>query len=227
MTFTPIRQYRDKMRNTLAPKQTQYKYYSRLRALAITALICTAAVALIIIVESALPGNTSNKQSTFVSDKIQSIISGAHAPVDSAKFNLFIRKFLGHFMIFAALGAGLSACSFLLIKPRAIYPLTSAACATITAFLSEALQLPVFNTGRVASLTDVQIDITGAICGILFFSLLLCAYILIKRMASQKKYRLLKAVFVNAHAKTLFGRCGKIIATETCQYKRSYPQKTI
>lgn len=208
------------MNKTKASKPIQYKYFDHLRALAITALICTAIVALIIIVESLLPGNTSNKQSSFVSDKIQSIISGAHAPANSAKFNLFIRKFIGHFMLFGVLGTGLTACSFLFIRPRCIYPLIAAVGATVMAFLSEALQMPAFNTGRVASLTDVQIDIAGAMCGIAFASALLWLYVLIKRAAKPANFLILKTVFHCVYSKTVFSKIGDIIAAELTEYKR-------
>lgn len=230
------------MKKSLSPSQQKSRYFSFLRALALTALICTVLLAVFILIESVLPGETSSKQSASVGDIIQDIVggntdggSGGNGGNNTQKnenvyckilaffgitvspkvsYQLFIRK-LAHFLLFAVLGTGLTATTFLLIKPRGLCPAVSFFAGLFVALLSEALQLPIFTTGRVCSLQDIGVDLFGLAIGMLFAVIVLSVYLIIKKLADKDGYALLKSTFKNTHARTILNKAGKTIAVHS------------
>lgn len=201
------------------------RYFKIVRALALTALVCTVLLALFILIESLLPADASGAQSGFIGDTIQSIIGKGDEELDGAvpifgSFAQFIRKALGHFLLFGVLGVGLTACSFLLIKPRAIYPLVSLIIGFLIATLSEIFQLPIFTYGRAASWADVGIDTLGVACGIAFASVVLWLYVLIKRLANKEEYAILKSVFRSTYFPTIMKKGGTAMAVYDDEYAR-------
>lgn len=108
-----------------------------------------------------------------------------------SNFGLFVRKMIGHFGLFMVLGFGLAATFFLFIRIRYIYPLPALVLGFGSAVLSEVLQLPIFAEGRFASWTDVFIDTMGVLAGVIFFTVVILIYLLIRRKT--KSYPIFKA----------------------------------
>ncbi|MDE6302774.1 MAG: VanZ family protein [Clostridia bacterium] len=201
------------------------RYFRIVRALALTALVCTILLTLLIFIESLLPAGASGAQSGFIGNAIQSIIGKGDEELDGAvpifgSFAQFIRKAFGHFLLFAVLGVGLATCAFLMIKPRAIYPLVSLIIGFLIATLSEIFQLPIFTYGRAASWADVGIDTLGVACGVAFASVVLWLYVLIKRLANKEEYALLKSVFRSAYFPTIMKKGGTAMAVYDDEYIR-------
>lgn len=216
------------MKQKFSVENTKLRYFNALRALALTALICTVALTLFILIQSVLPNKVSGAQSDFISGTIQSAIGKGEDNLNASvpffgSYRLFMRKLIGHFLVFAVLGAGLSASSFLLIKPRAAYPVIGILLGFIIAVLSETLQLPIFTSGRVASWSDVGIDMLGLLCGIAFVSLVLLVYVLIKRKVDKSGYSALKETFKATYICTEFRKHSKILISSSEEYKKSAP----
>ncbi len=94
---------------------------------------------------------------------------------------MFVRKVIGHFGLFVVLGIGLATSLFMLLKPRWLYAIIAPVLGLLSAMLSEALQLPAITTGRYASWTDVAIDFTGSLVGIVLVTAVALIYIAIRK----------------------------------------------
>jgi len=135
-------------------------------------------------------------------------------------FKLFVRKIIGHFLLFTVLGFGFAGCYFLLLKRKWLFPLHSAATSFIIAVISEALQLPIFTEGRVATWTDVVVDTVGAVLGIIIAAAVIILYLLINRAASPKNYKTTLELFKQIRIGKLYKPEGRILAEYDCEYKR-------
>lgn len=138
------------------------------------------ALTLLILAESLLPGDVSAAQSGSVSGAIGNLpgidkdeIAGGteeelgdqYGEAFAVNFNYIIRKILGHFILFAALGV-FAALTFYMFRGASAHnlwavPLTGLGIAA----LSEIFQLPFFTSGRVANIDDVILDFIGYATG--------------------------------------------------------------
>ncbi len=134
-------------------------------------------------------------------------------------FKAFVRKFIGHFLLFAILGFGLSSCAILLMKKgKYLFPVISLTVGFILAGISEALQLPIFTTGRVASWTDILIDVIGVICGTAAVAIIVLLYALIKKKADKGGYALAKEALSKTHFKSVFTKSGALASASEDEY---------
>lgn len=202
--------------DTLRKSNEQFR---RLRTLAIAALICTLALTLFMWIESLLPFEASLQHSINVSAGIKDafdIPSEANPrPYGSyGSFYLFIRKFIGHYLLFSLLGFGLSVTFFLLLKPRWLAPVLSLAAGFLTAGISELLQLPIFTDGRHSNWSDVGLDMTGIVTGIAFAAVVISITCLIWEKAKPESFARLKSAFSELTYKTAFKKTPKARASE-------------
>ncbi len=125
-------------------------------------------------------------------------------------FQLFVRKLIGHFGLFAVIGFGLAFSFFMLTKPRKLYAPLTLATGALAALLSETLQLPVFTTGRVFAWKDVIVDTLGVILGLIVASLCFLIYHLIRRRTKTAEEA--KMAFAKLTIKTAFTPHAKLDA---------------
>ncbi len=135
-------------------------------------------------------------------------------------FQLFVRKIIGHFLLFTVLGFGLAGCYFLLLKRKWLFPLYGAVSSFIIAVISEVLQLPIFTEGRVATWTDVVVDTVGAVLGIIIAAAVIGLYLLITRAVSRDKYKTTLELFKQIRIGKLYKPEGRILAEYDCEYRR-------
>lgn len=101
-----------------------------------------------------------------------------------ANFGMFVRKIIGHFLLFAALGLGWSTIFMLGLKKKWLGLVLALVLSLGLAITSECLQLPAVTTGRYASWTDVGIDFVGSLLGICVTLLAFLIYRLLQRFSS-------------------------------------------
>lgn len=117
-------------------------------------------------------------------------------------FGSFIRKALGHFMLFVVIGFGLAASFFFLIKPRLASLPATLVSGFIFSLFSETLQLPVFTTGRMFAWPDVIVDFCGSLVG-MAAAYIVIAIVLLSFRLSKRRSRLFTALSAIS-AKTIF-----------------------
>lgn len=113
-------------------------------------------------------GNESSRASSLFVDYIIKALNLSDAQETVSKVTLIIRK-LAHFTIFAALGMSLGGVSYNLFTKRRF--LCAASAGLLVAVLDESHQI--FVSGRTASVKDVLIDFSGALCGAAFMFLII------------------------------------------------------
>lgn len=221
------------MKKSLTAIQLKYRYFNCLKALAWTAIVCTAVLAIFILIESWMPGKQSSKQSDAVSNTLMSItgkptdtdysqvLSAFGIEVTGPKsYKLFMRKLIGHYLLFAVMGAGLGASCYFTSKHRYLYALYALALGVALAAVSEILQLPVFTTGRTFTWEDIGIDTLGVLTGIAFVSLVILAVTLILKYACKDKYPLIKQTFKVSTSHSFISRVGKVSVAHDDEYIR-------
>ena len=217
------------MKKSLTATQRKRIYFTRLRALAIAALVCSVVLAIAILVECWLPGKASAGQSDKVSAALRpsaasypdytGVLSAFGINVSvKASYKIFVRKFFGHFLPFTVLGFGFAFTFFLTVKPRFLYAMSSMLASAVVAALSEMLQLPIFTTGRAFSPADIGVDCFGAACGIAVASLVILVYAAIKKAVDKEDYTLLKQTLKDAPS--IFTSTAKIAAAYDDSYKK-------
>lgn len=128
-------------------------------------LILVIILNLIIWINSLLPGSVSSSQSGFVANFIYPIFKGFF---NYETFSLLVRK-AAHFMEFLLLGL---VTTFLYHKKQfKVYYLIAFMHTLIVAVIDEAIQL--FVPGRAGLITDLLIDLSGALVGILIALLII------------------------------------------------------
>ncbi len=115
-------------------------------------------------------------------------------------FGQFVRKVIGHFLLFTVLGIGFYCVYVFLIKRRWLAIPLSIITGFLLACSSEALQLTA--DGRHASWTDVFVDFFGFSSGFLLTILIFGIIILITKLT--KKYKIVKYCFDLLSYKTIF-----------------------
>ena len=128
--------------------------------------------ALVILIESGMDAASSGSQSDAVSDPIYDAVGGeAGTGMSFAEFAAFIRKFLGHFSLFALTAIPLMIAITLIDQSftrRALGTLGALVGGFTLAALSEFIQL--LTPGRGPAWRDVGIDFAGfALVVVLFF----------------------------------------------------------
>ena len=132
----------------------------------------SVSLSLFLIINGAIPGETSAAESNGISAIIANVINAIKSDtITDANFNGFaqvIRKLLGHFLAFLVDGVFVSlACYFFLIKTnwyKFYYPIViSLGTGLIVASISELLQ--VFTNERYGSFVDIGIDMGGFVIG--------------------------------------------------------------
>ncbi len=119
-------------------------------------------------------------------------------------FATFVRKAIGHFLLFFILGGGLFATSFLIIKPRFVSGLISPIIVFIFALSTEAIQK--ITPGRFFTWSDVVIDTVGGLCGIIVAVSIILISALIWKVVNKKSYDQISKDFKLLSAKTIFRR---------------------
>lgn len=115
-------------------------------------------------------------------------------------FGQFVRKVIGHFLLFTVLGIGFYCVYLFLIKKRWLAIPLSIITGFILACTSEALQLTA--DGRFASWTDVFVDFFGFFGGVIVTLIIFALVFLITKLT--KKYETIKYCFDSLSYKTIF-----------------------
>ncbi len=121
-----------------------------------------------------------------------------------SNFGSFVRKIIGHFSAFFALGVGYTVSYFLLIKNKKNYFPLALLTTFIIAGVTEILQLPIFVLGRGPSAGDAWLDFTGAFLGVIFTTVLYFIVMGTIRVFSKKKYEKVKEIVFRLNGKNLF-----------------------
>lgn len=222
------------MKKSLTDAQRKYVYFNALKALAWAAIVCTVALAIFIMVESWLPAGESSKQSDAVSNTLLSVSGKTESSADytsilsafgintsaKASYKLFMRKLVGHYLLFAVLGVGLGVSFYLISKHRYLFGVYALAVGVVIAVISEVLQLPVFTTGRVFTLEDIGIDILGVLSGLIFAGACILLVTAIFKHSKKNRYPLYKQALDGLCSKTLASRVGKVTAAYCDEYGR-------
>ncbi len=125
---------------------------------------------ILFIYSNSLPSIPESRETSLsVAALLRPLLDPQHRLDDEVYHNL-VRK-LAHLTEFGALGMSLTALSAQFPRKKRYLFGTPLATAAVVALTDEGLQ---FFTGRGNSLTDVCIDIGGAICGLLFIAAILC-----------------------------------------------------
>ncbi|MBQ7922846.1 MAG: VanZ family protein [Clostridia bacterium] len=137
-------------------------YLRKYRYVILCAILCILA-ALFIFSNSCKNGEESNAISSGLAESILALFNG-NGNIDTASFHKFIRK-TAHFTEFAVLGAFLTLLMFSVEKITGRYHVSAIfLSALITAVTDEFIQN---FTGRSSMVSDVLIDFSGAVTGIL------------------------------------------------------------
>ena len=130
--------------------------------------------------QSLLDGETSSRESGFVFQLIYPFLYHVFGEVDATEH--LLRK-LAHFMEYAALGCSLSL--YFGYEQKSI--LKGMNVALLAALFDETIQL--FSVSRGPQLSDIWLDFSGAVTGILLFSACFWAFVHIRDHAAQKNRR--------------------------------------
>ncbi len=116
-------------------------------------------------------------------------------------FRIFIRKSIGHLLLFIAIGFLVMLTHYFLMRKKGVSVLVSILAVVVLAFVSEGLQLPIFSEGRGASIADVCLDSLGGFLGIAIAVSLLGIVNLVKKRKNKEKYLLYKKCLAEAAVK--------------------------
>ncbi len=117
-------------------------------------------------------------------------------------FSQFVRKMIGHFTLFAFLGMGYAASSFLLLKRKWLSPIVTSIGLFAVASLTELVQY--YTEGRFGSWYDVLFNFLGGITGMAFVALCFTAFALIMKKAKPDSYARLKDALKQLSFRTAF-----------------------
>ncbi len=126
-------------------------------------------------------------------------------------FYSFVRKILGHFSLFALLGLGIWGSAFLLTNPT-YSVVISVGLSFICAALCEMFQA--CTPGRYFAISDVFVNFSGTLTGMLIGIIVVLLYCLIKRLISKESYKKVKEAYSWVTIYTVF-----------CKRKKSKPVK--
>jgi len=150
------------------------------------------AINLVIIINAFIPGDESAQTSFWVADLLANIINGIRAQTitdtNLAEFTYLVRKLIGHFSLFLVDGifVGLTAYCYSLLKVKCPWwwnVISTFEVGLSVAALSEFIQL--FIPGRVGSIIDVLIDMSGYLIAMLI--ILVIFLIRHRSLISQKR----------------------------------------
>ncbi len=127
------------------------------------------AFATVILVFSAFSGEISSSQSNFVVDILNSILRFFGVILNESQldtFAFFVRKIIGHFLIFLLDGifAYLMLINLSIMKKKWLPVILAISLMIMIAGSSELIQL--FTSGRSGNFYDVGIDLSGAMLGV-------------------------------------------------------------
>ncbi len=118
--------------------------------------------------------------------------------------NMFVRKVLGHFLLFVLLGMGYFTCYFFFVKKRGLSFLLAPVSVLTMAILTEWIQS--VTPGRGATIYDVLVNFSGGLFGIFFVALCFAVFMIIVKTFFKKTYQDVKTELPKMSLKTAFTR---------------------
>ena len=119
-----------------------------------------------------------------------------------SSFYMFVRKILGHFSLFAVLGFGIFATSILLSKPHRFGVLLCPGLGFLCAAFCELCQS--FVPGRYFAISDIFVNFSGTVMGMIICAILFAAIALIWRLVNKKSFKELLSAFKDVSIYTVF-----------------------
>ncbi len=132
-------------------------------------------------------------------------------------FSSFVRKYIGHFLCFVALGLCTSCACYLLLNNKkhafVVTPTTTFAIAG----LSKIFQLPLFTSGRYALFFDVILDFVGAMLGMAIFALILYTVIFIWKKRCPQTFAQFQTQLRKLNFTTVFKKSHPVVVEQLQQ----------
>lgn len=152
-------------------------------------LVCLLIIDGYLLYQSSLDGYTSSQKSDVVTDvvidavdKVTDSNESVEEKVGREKLSLYVRKFFGHFGLFAINGILTVLVCYLFIKKRNLGIMLVVVHGLLISSMTEILQL--FAKDREGTIKDVLIDCAGYIFGLIFIIII---YMIIKKIKTNKK----------------------------------------